>query len=106
MIYDHVSINYTIMGDVVNLAARLEGIGKVYGVSTLISHHTYERVQGVIEARLLDTIRLGQGEPVKVYELLGRKGHVALDRAEAARLFTRGYASAVPIKVFWHVVYS
>jgi adenylate cyclase len=51
-------INYTIMGDVVNLAARLEGIGKVYGVNTLISHHTYERAQGVIEARLLDTIRL------------------------------------------------
>jgi len=84
-------INYTIMGEAVNLAARLEGIGKVYGVSTLISHHTYERVQGVIEARLLDTIRPGQGEPVQVYEILGRKGQVAPDRAEAARLFARGY---------------
>ena len=84
-------INYTIMGEAVNLAARLEGTGKVYGVSTLISHHTYERVQGVIAARLLDTIRPGQGEPVKVYEILGRKGQVASDRAEAAGLFARGY---------------
>jgi signal transduction histidine kinase/class 3 adenylate cyclase len=84
-------INYTVMGEAVNFAARLEGTGKVYGVSTMISHHTYERVQGVIEARLLDTIRPVQGEPVKVYEVLGRKGQVAPDRAEAARLFTRGY---------------
>jgi adenylate cyclase len=61
-------------------------------VSTLISHHTYERAQGVIEARLLDTIRLGQGEPMQVYEVLGRKGQVAPDRAEAVCLFTRGYA--------------
>ena len=55
-------------------------------MSTLISHHTYERAQGVIEARLLDTIRLGQGEPMQVYEVLGRKGQVAPDKAEAACL--------------------
>jgi len=84
-------VNYTIMGDAINLAAYLEGAGKVYGVRTLISHHTYERAQEVIEARLLDTVRLGQREPVKVYEILGRKGQVAPDRATAARLFARGH---------------
>lgn len=64
--------NYTVMGDTVNLAARLEGITKEYGVRIVISESTYELVKDVFICRLLDSVRVkGKLKPVKIYELLG-----------------------------------
>ncbi len=80
------------MGDSVNLAARLESAGKQYGVVTMIGPDTYQHVQGIVEARQLDAIRVvGKEEPVKVYEILGRKGQTDPNRLEAAGLFSKGY---------------
>ena len=68
-------MDYTMMGDSVNLAARLEGVNKHYKTSTMISESTYEQAKDGIEARELDLIRVvGKLEPVKIYELLGKKG--------------------------------
>jgi adenylate cyclase len=68
-------LNYTIMGDTVNLASRLEGANKVYGSGTMISGATYERCGPFIDVRELDRIRVvGKTEAVTVYQLLGRKG--------------------------------
>ncbi len=85
-------VDYTVMGDAVNLAARLETAGKQYGVLTMISEETYEKTAGIIEARLLDAIRVvGKEEPVKVFEILGRKGQVDPARMEASEVFAKGY---------------
>lgn len=70
-------MDYTMMGDSVNLAARLEGVNKQYQTSTMISQFTYEMAKNDIEARELDSIRVvGKKEPIKIYELLGRKGEM------------------------------
>jgi adenylate cyclase len=65
--------DYTIMGDNVNLASRLEGINKQYGTNIVISQFTYAliREQSFI-ARELDSVRVkGKQEPVIIYELRG-----------------------------------
>jgi len=70
-------MDYTMMGDSVNLAARLEGVNKQYQTYTMLSEFTYELAKNDIEARELDSIRVvGKQEPVKIYELLGRKGEM------------------------------
>ncbi|MFP4417231.1 MAG: CHASE2 domain-containing protein [Fibrobacterota bacterium] len=70
-----VRMNYTMMGDAVNLAARLESAAKQYGVYTMISEATYEMVKDYFEARLLDKIAVvGKSQPVMVYELIAERG--------------------------------
>jgi adenylate cyclase len=67
--------NYTVMGDVVNLAARLESVNKQYGTFLTISESTYELIRDKVRARMLDVVRVkGKTQPVAIYELIGRKG--------------------------------
>ncbi|MFW6366245.1 MAG: CHASE2 domain-containing protein [Spirochaetota bacterium] len=65
-------MDYTLMGDNVNLGARLEGTNKVYGTHIIISEYTYEVVKDRVYARELDHIRVkGKARPVTIYELMG-----------------------------------
>ena len=67
----HSRMDYTLMGDNVNLGARLEGTNKVYGTHIIISEFTFEHVKDRIAARELDLIRVkGKELPVKIYELI------------------------------------
>jgi adenylate cyclase len=69
--------DYTMIGDPVNVAARLEGTNKQYNTETILSEFTYDLAKNDIEARELDSIRVvGKKEPIKIYELLGRKGEM------------------------------
>lgn len=70
-------MDYTMMGDTVNTAARLEGVNKIYGTYTMISSATCGPVKDELFVRELDTISVvGKGEPVVVYELVGYLGEV------------------------------
>jgi adenylate cyclase len=65
-------MDYTLMGDNVNLGARLEGTNKVYGTKIIISEFTYEYVKDQVIVRELDLIKVkGKHLPVKIYELMG-----------------------------------
>ncbi|MGD2272890.1 MAG: CHASE2 domain-containing protein [Desulfobacterales bacterium] len=67
-------LDYTMMGDTVNTAARLEGVNKSYGIYTLISETTLRAAGNDIVVREIDTIKvIGRRKPVTVYELLAYK---------------------------------
>src|SRR5262249_61768963 len=65
--------SFACIGDVTNLASRLEGVNKVYGTTAIVSEETQRLAQAAVETRELDTIIVvGKSEPVRIFELLGR----------------------------------
>ena len=85
--------DYTVIGDVVNLAARLEPANKVFGTQIMIAGPTYQRVRDQFDVRYLAELQVkGKSKTVPVFELCGRKGSMTEEaRAYAAR-FEEGVA--------------
>lgn len=77
----HNRFDYTAMGDTINLAARLEGAGKLYAVPLLIGETTFAAVEDQIACRRVDLIRVvGKNKPVHVYHPLGEKAALTDDQ--------------------------
>jgi hypothetical protein len=74
-------MSYTVMGDTVNLASRLEAANKVYGSHCLVSEATVAAAKdAAIEVREIDrVVVLGQSRPQVIFEVMGRRGKIGTD---------------------------
>jgi len=86
--------SYTVMGDVVNLASRLETANNQYGTVIMISDITLRMAETQIEVRELDKIVFkGKTEPVKVYELLANDNEITIEDEALRNRFAEGLES-------------
>lgn len=87
-----VRMNYTMMGDAVNLAARLESGSKMYGAFIMCSDDSLKMTDGSIIARQLDIMRvMGKSEPVSVHEVLCFKNEMDEKTAKLVEVFAKAY---------------
>jgi adenylate cyclase len=87
-------MSYTVMGDTVNLASRLEGANKEYGGRILVSEATVTGASVAIDAREIDrVVTLGQTQPQAVFEIMGRKGELTGAQLELRAHFSEGLAA-------------
>ena len=81
----------TVAGDEVNLASRLEGRAKEYGVRTLISEATRQRLSDDLITRQIDRLRVkGREGTVDIFELVCRKGELSPERETFLGLYRDG----------------
>ena len=84
-------MNYTMMGDTVNLAARLESSAKQYGVYNFVGENIYEETKDEFIFRFLDFVQVkGKNIPVKVYELVSAKDNADNHTVNLIKVFEEG----------------
>lgn len=102
--------DYTVMGDVVNLGSRLEGLTKEYGVRIIVPKPTYEEVKDFFVFRELDLVKVkGKDIPIAIYELMGEKKAAAelkelIDFFETGLKAYRAKAWVMAEEYFGHVL--
>lgn len=85
-------MNYTIIGDSVNLASRIESANKFYGTRILISESTYQAVKNIYVTRLIDDATVvGRIRSVRLYELIGEKSDLSEAQLSQIALYQQAF---------------
>ena len=86
--------SFTVIGDTVNLASRLEGANNAYETRILVDEGTFQLAQNDIEGREIDFLTVvGKAEPVRVYEIMAPAGCLSAAENELRGLFAEGLAA-------------
>lgn len=87
-------MSYTVMGDAVNLASRLENANKIYGSHSLASEPAIIAAGDAVEAREIDRLVVaGQTRPEAVFEIIGRAGELTEKQLELLARYAEGLAA-------------
>jgi adenylate cyclase len=87
-------MSFTVMGDTVNLASRLESANKFYGTRCLVAQATVAAAAQAVEAREIDNLVVaGQTRPQTVFEIMGRAGELSAEQTALRAHYAEGLAA-------------
>ncbi len=87
-------LDYTAIGDGMNLASRLEGANKAYGTLILMGENTYLATRGQVVAREVDRVRVaGKDQPTGLYELLALAGQLPEEKRALIALYAKALSA-------------